>query len=324
MLLDHAFEMQLKAGILHKGGRLRDPGERYLIGFERALGRALSDSKVKFLSEGEALTLQAVNALRDATQHHYVDICEEQLFLHVQNGVTVFGDILHRVFGFHVYDLMPRRVLPVSSVAFRNIDVLFSHQVEEVQKLLMPGRRKRQEAIAALRPLAILEGALTGSQDQPSERELSNLAKRIQAGTSWTDIFPAISSIECTEEASPAGIALRISKREGIATQIVPAGSEGAGALAIKRVDEQGFYSLTTTEMAKQLGITQPKFYALSQYLGMPNDPEYFKVLTLGKVEQKRYSLKALRLCHERCLEMTASEWDVIWQTHRPKRRNAP
>lgn len=34
ILLDHAFEMLLKAAILHRGGRIREPRKRETIGFD--------------------------------------------------------------------------------------------------------------------------------------------------------------------------------------------------------------------------------------------------------------------------------------------------
>src|SRR5271154_7267002 len=76
LLLDHSFEMLLKASILHRGGRIRDPGEKNTIGFDACIRRALSTGKVQFLSEEQALTLQAINGLRDAAQHHLVDMSE--------------------------------------------------------------------------------------------------------------------------------------------------------------------------------------------------------------------------------------------------------
>ena len=68
MLLDHSFEMLLKATILHRGGRIRDLGEKNTIGFDTCVRRALSTPKVQFLTEEQALTLQAINGLRDAAQ----------------------------------------------------------------------------------------------------------------------------------------------------------------------------------------------------------------------------------------------------------------
>lgn len=73
ILMDRGFELFLKAAILHKGGKIREPYERETIGFAKCVRKCLNDAEVKFLSEEEALTLQIINSLRDAAQHDVVD-----------------------------------------------------------------------------------------------------------------------------------------------------------------------------------------------------------------------------------------------------------
>ncbi len=72
--LDHAFEMLLKAALLHRGGRIREKRARETIGFDVCVRRALSDGKHKFVTAEQALVLQTINGLRDAAQHHLLDI----------------------------------------------------------------------------------------------------------------------------------------------------------------------------------------------------------------------------------------------------------
>ena len=79
--MDHSFEMLLKAAILHKGGRIREKRARETIGFEACVRRGLSDGEIKFLTEEQALTLQAINGLRDAAQHYLLDVSENQLYV---------------------------------------------------------------------------------------------------------------------------------------------------------------------------------------------------------------------------------------------------
>lgn len=81
MFLDHSFEMLLKASILHRNGAIRERGEKNTIGFDACIRRALSTGAIKFLTDEQALTLQAINGLRDAAQHHLVDISEGHLYL---------------------------------------------------------------------------------------------------------------------------------------------------------------------------------------------------------------------------------------------------
>ena len=79
ILLDHAFEMLLKASLLHKGGRIRERGAEQTIGFDACVRRGLSTGHVQFLTADQALSLQIINSLRDAAQHHLVVVSESQL-----------------------------------------------------------------------------------------------------------------------------------------------------------------------------------------------------------------------------------------------------
>ena len=93
ILMDHSFEMLLKASILHKGGKIRKPAKKETIGFNACVRKAFSDENVKFLKEDEVLTLQTINGLRDAAQHYTLDISEEHLYFQAQSGLTLFRDL---------------------------------------------------------------------------------------------------------------------------------------------------------------------------------------------------------------------------------------
>ena len=46
---------------------------------EKLFRRGLSNAQVKFLDENQALTVQMINSLRDAAQHHILNISEPHL-----------------------------------------------------------------------------------------------------------------------------------------------------------------------------------------------------------------------------------------------------
>jgi len=107
ILLDHSFEMLLKAGILHRGGLIRERRAKNTVGFDACVQRASNDGQIKFLSNEQALTLQLNNALRDAEQHYLLDIPEQQIYLAVRSGVTLFSDLLRSLFGEDVDAFLP-------------------------------------------------------------------------------------------------------------------------------------------------------------------------------------------------------------------------
>ena len=310
ILLDHAFEILLKACIVHRGGRIRDKRAKETIGFDTCVRRGLTDGRIRFLNEEQALLLQTINGLRDAAQHHLLEVSEHQLYLHAQAGITLFGDLLRSVFGMDIRDCLPVRVLPVSTSPPTTIASLFESEVAEVKRLLQPGRRRRVEAWARLRPLAILDAAVRGEKTQPSETVLRKIGSEIRGGKSWQDIFPGVTAIEITPDGSGPSLSLRLTKKEGIPVQLVPEGTPGASVIAVKRVNELDFYSLGARDLAAKVGLTVPKLLAVLDYAELRKDPSCYKEFRIGKTVLKRYSSKAITKINE-TLEKKAA--DEIW-----------
>lgn len=310
ILMDHAFEMLLKAAILHRGGRIREKREKQTIGFDACVRRSLSDAKNKFLSEEQALLLQALNGLRDAAQHHLLDISEPQLYMQAQAGVTLFRDLMSVVFSQNLVDVMPARVLPVSTTPPITLAALFETEIAEIKKLLGPGKRRRLEAEARLRPLAILNSAISGEKDQPTSSDLQAVGKQLLKGMDWKDVFRGASAIELSTSGSGPSLSLRFTKREGIPIQVVPEGTPGASVVALKRVNELDFYNLGAKQLANKLGISMNKTVVVIEHLGLRSDAECYKEVKIGKAAFKRYSQRALDKLQE---FLKTNSADAIW-----------
>jgi len=294
ILLDHAFEMLLKAAILHRGGRIREKGAKETIGFDACIRRGLSTGEIRFLEEEQALVLQTVNGLRDAAQHHFLEITEEQLYVHAQAGVTLFRDLLQSVFGQNLSEHLPCRVLPLATVPPTDLETLFDGEIEEIRKLLGPGRRRQIEAHARLRPLAILDAAIRGEKGQPSARRLGRIGKELKGGKHWQDLFEGVAAVEITSDGSGHALSLRFTKKEGIPFHHVPEGTPGASVVGMKRVSELGYYNLGARQLAKHVGLTTPKLVAVVRHLGICEKPECYKEFRIGRSVHKRYSQQAI------------------------------
>lgn len=109
---------------------------------------------------------------------------------------------------------------------------------------------------------------------------------------------------------------MRITKKEGIPVHLVPEGTPGATVVAIKRVDELGYYSLSHTKLAEHVGLTSPKTTVLVRYLKLKENPKYYKQITIGKSKFDRYSEEAAQKIKEELLKINIDE---LWQKHRPK-----
>ena len=317
VLLDRAFELFLKAAIVHKGGRIREPRAKETIGFDKCVRKCLSEEKVKCLEDEEALALQMINSLRDAAQHYIVDISEQQLYLHAQAGLTLYRQLLKRVFDLDLRDHFPERALPVSVSPPTSLEGLMDAEFAEIKKLVKPGKRQRLQARAKMRSVAIMEASLAGERVQPSEAQLGKLLNRVGEGKSWKDLFPGVASLRLDVSDSAYGVAIRITKSEGDAVHLVPEGTPGATTLAVKRVNELDYYSLGAQQLAEKCKLTMPKANALIWYLKLQDSDDYFKEIRIGSQRYKRYSPKAL---HELRQAMEELEIDDVWQTYREAR----
>jgi len=316
IFLDHSFEMLLKAGILKKGGKIRESREKNTIGFDLCVRKALSEQT--FITEDQALVLQSINGLRDAAHHHLLELSESQLYFHAQSGVTLFRDILRDVFDEELAEALPARVLPVSTVMLTDPLEMFASEVETVRELLAPGRRKSAEATAKLRGIAIVDGALQGTFMQPGESELRKLGQRLVKGESFADVFPGIGSINFSTEGTGPQMSLRISRKEGVPVTIVPEGTPGSGVIALKRVDELGFYNLGHHELAKKVGLTTAKTTAAIAILNVKSDPNCFKEIAVGKTKHQRYSQNAIT----KIVQLVEEKGTVqIWAEYQAARR---
>ena len=318
ILLDHAFEMLLKAAILHLGGKIQKPKGSQTIGFDECLRKALSDGKVKFLNEEQVLQLQALNNLRDAAQHYLIDLSEQHLYIHAQAGLTLFRDLLRVVFGKKLNAQLPPRVLPISTTPPTDLATVFEQEAKEVQKLLEPRKRRRMEAIAKLRGLVIVDGAMLGSQIQPTDKELRKRGEAISNKNDWHEIFPGVATIELTANGTGPSLDLRISKKEGIPIQLVPEDTPDANVVAVRKVDYLGFYNLGRDQVARQINISGPKTTALIWHLKIKDDPECFRRITIGKSVFDRYSKEAIKQMHE---ALKTLNMDEVWSAYRNRPR---
>jgi hypothetical protein len=293
ILLDHSFEMLLKASIIQRGGDIREDS-KHTIGFDKCIRIGISDARCKFLSTDQAIALQTINGCRDSAQHYLLEISEQQLYIHAQSGVTLFRDLLDSVFGMKLISHLPARVLPISTIPPQDLIALFESEIDQIAKMIKPGRRKQVEAIAKLRPLAILNASVQGEKYQPGEEDLKSIAKAIGEGKSWRDIFPGAASIEFTTEGTGTAINLRITKKEGLGFHLVKEGTPGASVVAVKRVGDLDFYSLDYDNLRAKVGLSKYQLTCISWALNLKDDEEMCKKITFGRSQFFRYSQKAV------------------------------
>ena len=318
ILLDHSFEMLLKAAIRQRLGKIRKSHEKQTIGFSACIRKGLTDASLKFLTEEQALTLQTINGLRDAAQHYLVDMSEHQLYFYSQAGVTLFRDIHDNIFDRKLILELPERVLPISTTAPRDLVTLFDKEIEEIKDLLAPRTRKKMDAVSRIRSLAVLEGTVNGNYEQPSDRELEKLCKRLANGETWLTIFPGVASINIMGENDGPTLCLRLTKNQGTPVQLLKEGEMTDAVVAVRRVNELDFYSLSPAKLAEKVGLTQPKCRAVVDHIGLREDMDCFKEIKIGAMKHARYSPKALSKINAVLRSKSINE---IWADYRESKK---
>jgi len=318
ILVDRAFELLLKAIILHKGGKIREPYAKETIGLDKCVRKCLTDAKVKCLTEEQGLTIQLINSFRDAAQHDIVELSEQELYMYAQAGVTLYKDLLEKVFNKSLSDYLPERVLPISTQPPSDLHSMIEVDFQDIRQLLKPHSRQQVQAKAKLKALAIIEASLEGIRSQPSDLEVDRLAKKVRLGEKWQDLFPGVATLQISTKGNGINVEIRITKKEGEKVQLVPEGTPGATVLAVKRVNELDYYSLGLRELAKKTGLHAPKTLALVLHLKLQESEECFKVFKVGKTEFKRYSPQALDELKNAVPKVNIDE---VWEKYVSNRR---
>lgn len=308
----HAFEMLLKAALNQKRVNVFDKATGRSIGFEAVLRQSAQTSGIK-LTDEEAGTLRAIDALRDDEQHWYNDVDEALLYVHLRAAVTLFDDLLQRVFGEHLADHLPRRILPVSTEPPQDFQVLIDHEYSKIAELLKPGRRMGADARARIRTLLAME-AHAEPDTRVSDKDVTRVENGIREGKKRPQVFPRLGNVGASISGEGLEVQVRFVKQEG-ALPVKFTNDEEIDAAAIRTVDQQKKYHWTAFGLADALGITRPRGTALRTHLGIDNDPNVCHTFTFSKQKHVRFSDQAL-------VKMKAAkatlDMNVIWKVHSP------
>lgn len=314
ILMQHAFEMLLKACILQQTGSIHDREQRYTYGFDRCL--AVATEQLKIISSDERATLSILDAQRDQAAHYYVEMSEDILYVHAQSGVTLFNEILKKAFGVILSERLPSRILPVSTRPPRDLVALFSGELAEVDRLLTGGKRQGAAAAAKLRTiLAFTVGSRDGGE-RVSEAEISAAIAQRRRKSEWDVILPEVAQLKLSTDGSGIPITMRISKDAPIAVRIAKPGEAVTGTVIKQQIDPWDVFTMSRDDLAKKLSLTGPRTHALIYELNLQSDPECYKELRKKSQVFKGYSKKALDRLRQAKTELNIDE---VWARHRKK-----
>lgn len=309
IMLDRAFELLLKSIIIHRNGDIRDKNRNgTTIGFDACLRKCLSDTRLKCLSEDDVVALQSLNTLRDAAQHHIIEMSEEHLYIYAQSGTTLFSRLSEDVLKRSLRNDIPQRIIPICAHPPKSLEELFDIEFSDIKKMVRPGSRKRLAAKAKLRSLAILQASLDGKKSQPTDQELDRIVSKINKDEPWRDIFPGVATLTIDKENEGPGISIKITRNHGEEVRLVDESNLNATVIAVRKINDLDYYNTGAREMAKKIGITQHKILWIIEKYNIQSDPEYFKLIPFGKQKHKRYSGKCVSKIRELLQNPAVSE----------------
>jgi hypothetical protein len=312
LALQHAFEMLLKAALVHKqrpGDSVFDKSTGRSIGFERC-GTLATDRLGIKLTTFEQGVLRAVDAMRDDEQHWYNGVNEQILYLQSRLAITAFDDILRRVFGEALADHLPVRVLPLSLDPPQSFDTLLDSEYETIGKLLRPGKRMTHEARARIRTLLALE-SYAGEEAKVSQKDVDRVQEGIRARRPIDQVFPKLVMLETSTSGAGTNLVVRITKKEGAPVRYVS--DESAPAAAIREVDLQNKFHISPVELADKLSLTLPRSAPLRRHVGIDSNPKVAHVFKFQSQTHPRYSDHAVTLMREAMAEV---DMGAIWSAH--------
>lgn len=314
--LQHACEMLLKAALRERGVNLFDRSEGRVgrsIGFAKCVRLAREHVG---LTEDELGTLRAVDSMRDDEQHWIAAVNEGLLYLHARACVTLFDEILLDIFDERLADHLPERVLPISTRAPADIDVLIDEQFDQARQLLRPGQRRRAEARAMLRGLLALE-AHVAEDAVVNERDVNRVETGIREGKSLEQVFPRLGPLGAAIEGEGPTLTVHFTKKAGVPVTYVSA-DDPREAAAVRQVDLQRKYHMSPNQLADRLELTAPRALALRRELNLDDDDSCLHEFVFGTQRHKRYSDNALTRMVE---ALETVDMQEVWKRHRPRPR---
>lgn len=311
--LQHAFEMLLKAALLAKGDKaVFDKKKRMAIGMEATVKRCQQHPDIK-LTDEEAGTLRVLDNLRDGEQHWHQVVEEGMLYLHARAAVTLFDDLMNRVWGLRLADHVPVRVLPISIEPPQGLDLLVDQEYERIARLLKPGRRATAEAKGRIRTLLATEALSDPDAVEISEADVNRVLRGVREGKTREQVFPKLTGITSTTAGGGISVEVRFVKKDGL--PVTYTNDPNAEAAAIREVDLEKKFHMGSYDLADKAGVGRTKSVALRRHLGLDKDDDHYShVFKFGSQSHRRYSNNALEAMKQ---AKEAVDLDKVWQSHR-------
>lgn len=320
VLLNHSLEMLMK-GIIEDNGVSVRKDNGHTIGFSDCINKLENGDReapeLATLSEEQALTLRDINSQRDEATHGVLNVSEQRLHGFARSGLTIFDELLNEFYNESVGDYLPDRVLPLSAMPLKRLDVIYLEEFESVRELLEEG--SMEAAKSKLRSIEASERELEGDDDRVTDEELEEKLSQIEDGSGITELYPGVSTTQFNVESSGPTIKVKMTRSEGTPVRHVSEeeAEEMDYVVGYREVNPLDRYSLNITKLASNVdGVTRPKVWAIVRKLDIHGNPDFHKEVRTGDSQtQDRYNSLALEKVRE-ALEEEEVDPDEAWESH--------
>lgn len=320
--LQHSFEMLLKAGLLATGDTaVFDRKKRMAIGMETCVKRCQQQAGIK-LTNDEAGTIRVLDNLRDGEQHWHQVIEEGMLYLHARAAVTLFDDLLHRIWGMRLAEHIPLRVLPISAEPPQELDLLVDQEYKRIAELLKPGRRATAEAKGRIRTLLATEALSDADAVEINESDVNRVVKGIRDGKTREQVFPKLTGVSSATSGDGLTVEVRFVKRDGLPVTFTT--ESGEDVAAIRKVDLEKKFHVGPYDLADKAGIDRTRAVGLRRHLGLDDDDDHYShTFRFGSQSHRRYSDNALTAMRD---AKKTVDIEKVWRAHRklPSNQKGP
>jgi hypothetical protein len=324
--LNHALEMLMKSVLLEHNYDIRKEDGR-TIQLSSCIsvlhGGTADDSGLDLLSEDEKTSLEEISTHRNEAMHGNTIIGEQLLYAYARSGISIFNSILNEEFNESLNDHLPNRVLPISGMPLKHLDIIYQEETEEIEELLDQGAREAARARA--RAIEISNRQQEGEENPPSDDEVDDILDRIEEGDDFDNIFPGVSNLRFGVEGEGPTIKLKFTKSEGQPVHQVTDTEEADDyVIGYREVNPFDRYSLGIYDLADHVearyegskDITRSKVWAIVRKIGIHGDEDYHKELTTPSGDQKdSYTPKAIDRVIE-AIESGEVDPQTAWETH--------
>lgn len=322
LLLAHAFEMLLKAGMRQRGADIWRVNQEETLTFRQCTDFAVTDSEQRFVEHSEGLVIRALILVRNQEQHYLTEVTERALAVLMAWSIGAFGGILQREFQYELSEIVPTRAIPDIVLKEGDIAALATAEIVEVRDIIKEHNRSQAKGEARLRPWAAINRALVDDMTtlgQDVNIIAQTLSIAMQRGTKASEVFSALDAAPIIHKGLPTDVAFRFSPDAELTVRLVASESTATGSIPLSGKAKAEHWHLLPTQVMKKLGITNPKMRALGRFLGFNYDDgdEFVDVVPGGSSPVIRYSNAALA-----ALKDGLSRYDLgdIWEWEKGKR----